>query len=99
MYPKNAQKLNSRPVYCSRLYGKSQINEYKGLFEILMITLISSKKQGGYKIMSNTVEGMACQLSIFGILFQKLLQHTDRKKMSKLFRHKNKPSFNNLGVM
>ena len=27
----------------------------KGFFEILMITLISSKKVGGYKIMRNTV--------------------------------------------
>ena len=28
---------------------------YQGFFEILMITVISSKKLGGYKIMSNTV--------------------------------------------
>ena len=28
---------------------------YQGFFEILMITLISSKKLGGYKIVSHTV--------------------------------------------
>ena len=35
--------------------NKSQINGYQGFFEILMITLISSKKLGVYKIMRNTV--------------------------------------------
>jgi hypothetical protein len=31
---------------------------YQGFFKILMITLISSKKLGGYKIMSHTVKGV-----------------------------------------
>ena len=35
--------------------NKSQINGYQGWDEILMITLISSKNLGGYKIMRNTV--------------------------------------------
>ena len=35
---------------------------YEGFFEILMITLISSKKLGGYEIMSHTV---AWPLNIF----------------------------------
>ena len=33
----------------------SQINDYQGWDEILMITLISNKKLGIYKIMRNTV--------------------------------------------
>ena len=35
--------------------NQSQINGYQGWDEILMITLISNKKLGGYKIMRNTV--------------------------------------------
>ena len=35
--------------------NSSQINGYQGFFEILMITLISSKNLGVYKIMRNTV--------------------------------------------
>ena len=35
--------------------NKSQINGYQGFFEILMITLISSKNLEGYKIMKHTV--------------------------------------------
>ena len=36
--------------------NQSQINGYQGWDEILMITLISNKKLGGYKIMRNTVD-------------------------------------------
>jgi hypothetical protein len=37
------------------ILNSSQINGYQGWEEILMITLISSKKIGVYKIMRNTV--------------------------------------------
>ena len=33
---------------------------YQGFFEILMITLISSKNLGGYKIMKHTVSYYSC---------------------------------------
>jgi hypothetical protein len=43
--------------FASFLFELIKINGYQGWDEILMITLISSKKLGGYKDMRNTVSG------------------------------------------
>ena len=48
--------------------------EYQGFFEILMITLISSKKLGVYKIMRNTVITKLTQQENLKMSFYKLKQ-------------------------
>ena len=43
--------------------NQSQINEYQGWNKILMITLISNKKLGDYRIMRNTVKWQEFRIS------------------------------------
>ena len=71
---------------------------YQGFFDILMITLISSKNLGGYRIMRNTVH--TCTLSCY-ILSSLKNKFVDGSAVNRLWLKKvyNGPSYSSLTLI